>query len=731
MIRKFQNAPLHIVIYSAILVISLITILTGVLSNQYMKTINSEIWTLSANAQKLQEGAGDMSYIVVNSQRLAIMAMLTRNQEMLLTAPAQSNRFYGLIDEMELLIGEDEKSLIWHLEEIKSGYRDFLFNIIGLASEYVERTESKEHALEQVNIQAQQFLYELNLVTDMISKLSKRQVQRVEAYSETIRWVNIGSMGALLSAILFALFFIESKIFKPLAALMSFVRESSNTEGGISTRIHNESRNEIGELGRGINRMLDNLESTTVSRDQLKKEVVHRKRAEKALLCIKNELEVEVVKRTKELRTSYEELKTEISERKEAEQKNNRLQTQLLRAQKMEAVGRLAGGLAHDFNNILTGIIMSAELSILGVEKNSDTHEKLKDILDFGERGATLTRQLLTFSRQQVVKPVMLDMNLAVEGMLKMLYRLIGENIRLTFCKETDLGCIMADPGQFEQILMNLVVNAKDAMPKGGDIHIETSLVSLTSESILFSAGLKAGSYLQLSVSDTGHGMDPEIRDRVFDPFFTTKPIGKGTGLGLATVYGIVKNCGGAIDIESELHKGTRINALFPKLSEEDVKTVMSSPESLKDYQFKISHLTIMLVEDEESVQEATLAILRKLGHSVIAFSSPVEAEEYFTNNGDSIDLLISDVIMPDYDGPELYSRLLQYRSSLRVLFISGYADHHIPEKLSKSVNTCFLQKPFTLDKLAQAIYSLSDISEEINETDPEKYVSDELKIAI
>jgi signal transduction histidine kinase len=441
-------------------------------------------------------------------------------------------------------------------------------------------------------------------------------------------------------------------------------------------------------------------------------EVAERKRAEEALRCIKDELDAQVSRRTQELQLSYEELKSEILERKQAEQKNDQLRAQLLQAQKMDAIGRLAGGLAHDFNNVLTGMIMSAELAADSIGPDNKLHKYLLDIQEFGKRGGTLTRQLLTFSRQQVIKPVVLNINFIVEGLLKMLHRLIGETIALSFQKGPELGRIKADSGQLEQVLMNLVVNARDAMPNGGKIHIETGNVTLTNESLLISSGIEAGPYVQLCITDTGHGMDPATRDKVFEPFFTTKPVGKGTGLGLSTVYGIVKNCNGAIDIESTPHQGTRLKILFPMTVEKEVPmSETRCPFTPMDIHSRLS-LKILLVEDEETVRDTTQALLRTLGHTVTAFSDPLEAEKQVHTAPDGIDLLISDVIMPGYDGPELYSRLLPLCPRLKVLFISGYAAHHIPQKIAAGHNTRFLQKPFTLHQLVQVIFQLTNVPE-------------------
>jgi CheY-like chemotaxis protein len=351
----------------------------------------------------------------------------------------------------------------------------------------------------------------------------------------------------------------------------------------------------------------------------------------------------------------------------------------------------------------------------LKIDTTGHVEKQLQLIQEFGERGALLIKQLLTFSRQQVVQPVPLNVNNLVTGMLKMLCRLIGENIRLTFQRKEKIQPINADPGQIEQILMNLVVNARDAintddeLQTGGEIHIETRMIKLTNEPILISSGIRAGVYVQLSVSDTGRGMDQETQTRIFEPFFTTKPLGKGTGLGLSTVYGIVKNCKGAIDIESEPHKGACIKVLFPAMSNAEgteLEKNLSNMESSGQHARGIP-LRIMLLEDDDSVRRSIQFALQKMGHSVMAYSDPIEAEKKFHEVSETLDLLVSDVIMPGCDGPEFYSRLLKHSPILKVLFISGYADHHIPRKLVHNRQTHFLQKPFTMKQLGKAIHQL------------------------
>jgi PAS domain S-box-containing protein len=391
--------------------------------------------------------------------------------------------------------------------------------------------------------------------------------------------------------------------------------------------------------------------------------------------------------------THFIAIKAEVTERK-------RLEQQLRQAQKMEAVGRLAGGVAHDFNNMLT--IISGYSGLL--LEHPATIEPLRGYVDeirnASGRAASLTRQLLAFSRQQVLAPRVLDLNAVVSNIQKMLKRLIGEDIDLVTALGESLWPVMADPGQLEQVLLNLAVNARDAMPDGGVVSIETTNVKMDTAAAQAHFPLKPGPYALLTFSDTGSGMDAETQARIFEPFFTTKETGKGTGLGLATVYGIVKQSGGYIWVFSEVGKGTTFKIYLPRT---EVELDDSGPgRSLVETQRGTE--TLLLVEDEDAVRELVRNVLRENGYRVLEASRGEEALELSELFAGRIDLLVTDVVMPGMNGRELARRLVSSRPQVKVLYISGYADNAVWYPGGLDAGGAFLQKPFTPEALARKV---------------------------
>jgi PAS domain S-box-containing protein len=377
------------------------------------------------------------------------------------------------------------------------------------------------------------------------------------------------------------------------------------------------------------------------------------------------------------------------------------LEEQLRQSQKMEAVGLLAGGVAHDFNNLLTAMIGYSDI-LTGDLDLDDHHRKyVGEIRKSADRAAKLTNQLLAFSRKQILKPKILNLNRLVTDVKKMLMRLIGENIRLVSKHETGLGVIKADPGQVEQIIMNIAVNARDAMPEGGELRLDTRNVYLDDRFIEKHKGVKAGFYVSLKISDTGAGMDKETRDRIFEPFFTTKETGKGTGLGLSMVYGIVKQSGGYIFVESEQNKGTEFNIYFPRVEEVDEGGGMQREKKgiLKGSE------TILIVEDEEMVRNLIFESLRIFGYDLIEAENGEKAlNVYNKNNERPIHLLITDVIMPDMGGWELAKKLEKLKPDMKVLYISGYTDEAMVHHRVLDEGVAFLQKPFSPQILAKKV---------------------------
>jgi nitrogen-specific signal transduction histidine kinase/CheY-like chemotaxis protein len=374
-----------------------------------------------------------------------------------------------------------------------------------------------------------------------------------------------------------------------------------------------------------------------------------------------------------------------------------RLQEQLQQSQKMEAIGRLAGGIAHDFNNVLTGILISTDLLLNGDQSHNATAEELQHIRSAAERAADLTRQLLAFSRKQVIALRRIDLNEVVHGFGVMLQRLIGENVELRLELAEKLGAVRADPGQIEQILLNLAVNARDAMPAGGKLTLETANVDLDEAFSREQRDLAPGPYVLVAVGDTGVGMDTDIRDRIFEPFFTTKEPGKGTGLGLSTVYGIVRQHGGDIRVLSEVARGTTFKIYLPRVD--------GPPELQAKPAGDTTNLdgteTILLVEDEERVRELTRRILVRHGYSVLPAGDANEALGLAGRGNGRIDLLITDVVLPGASGPELANELVARGFTGPVLFLSGYSEDAVMCNGHLQPHALFLGKPFTTTNLA------------------------------
>lgn len=381
-----------------------------------------------------------------------------------------------------------------------------------------------------------------------------------------------------------------------------------------------------------------------------------------------------------------------------SQQKN--LEEQLRRAQKMEAFGQLAGGVAHDFNNMLTIICGCSELLLEATPPDDPNRKLLEEILKAGERSAALTGQLLAFSRKQVLAPKVLDLNDVVQDTEKMLRRVIGEDIHLTTVLHPQLGCVKADPGQVEQVLLNLALNARDAMPQGGKLTIETNNVALGEEYARSHADVRPGHYVMLAVTDTGIGMTEEVKSRLFEPFFTTKGPGKGTGLGLAVVHGIVKQSDGSIEVYSEPGVGTSFKIYLPRV-EQTAPTGKSSPDLGPAPR---GTETILLVEDEDAVRTLTRFTLQQCGYTVLETSHGEEAIKVATSHRERIHLLVTDVVMPGMGGRVLAERLLNLHPEMKVLFISGYTDDAVVRHgiLHEHVN--FLQKPFSPNALAHQV---------------------------
>jgi two-component system cell cycle sensor histidine kinase/response regulator CckA len=387
----------------------------------------------------------------------------------------------------------------------------------------------------------------------------------------------------------------------------------------------------------------------------------------------------------------------DITARKNAEKEKALLQEQLQQATKMEAVGRLAGGIAHDFNNLLTAISGNTELLRLDLPPADPSVVHLAEIQKATDSAVSLTRQLLAFSRRQIIEPRLLDLNELIRHLKRMLARLIGEDISLQTVLAPDLASVLVDSGQFEQVLVNLAVNARDAMPDGGRLLIETSNVYLDADYCTHHPHMEPGDYVRLAASDTGYGMTDEVKQRVFEPFFTTKTRERGTGLGLATIFGTVKQAGGAIDVYSEVDLGTTFKIDLPAVFQpaEQLTNERSSADVMRGSE------TVLLVEDEAAVRDLAKAMLDRLGYKVLCASSGGEALQLVEERVGEIDVLMTDVVMPGMNGRELAERLVLQRPRMKVLYTSGYTEDVIVHHGIVDGNLNFIGKPYSLHGLA------------------------------
>ncbi|MCU1384935.1 MAG: multi-sensor hybrid histidine kinase [Acidobacteria bacterium] len=380
------------------------------------------------------------------------------------------------------------------------------------------------------------------------------------------------------------------------------------------------------------------------------------------------------------------------------------LEAQYQQAQKMEAIGQLAGGVAHDFNNLLTIILGNCELVLSGFDAGDPRQRDVAEIQTAGLRAAGLTRQLLAFSRKQIIEPTRLNLNVVVTEMQPMLARLIREDVTIAVALGDDVAALIGDRGEMEQIIMNLAVNARDAMPVGGTLTIETANVELDDRYAKSRPDVVPGPYIVLKVSDTGTGMSPEVQAHLFEPFFTTKAVGQGTGLGLATVHGIVARNGGNISVHSEVGRGTSFTVYFPKAEGPDVVAAppvrVARPRSGAE--------TILVVEDADGVRELTKRVLERQGYTVVVAASADDAMRLVGTNG-TIDLLLTDVVMPGASGSELTRQLLERRPTLKVVYMSGYPDEAIAQHGILNAGVAFVQKPFTADTLGRKIRDVLD----------------------
>lgn len=433
-------------------------------------------------------------------------------------------------------------------------------------------------------------------------------------------------------------------------------------------------------------------------------DITERHEAEEALRRAQDELERRVVERTRELSLTVARLEKEISDREKAEQALQKSEGQLRHAQKMDAVGRLAGGVAHDFNNMLSVILGHAEMTLGRLEAGSDLYDSLDTIRQAALRSAGLTQQLLAFSRQQVVSPRYLDLRQLVREFEKMLERVIGDDITLRIELGDELCPVRIDPVQMEQVILNLVINARDAMPGGGQLWIQTRITSLGPEHVFAHPEAKLGRHVELLVRDEGTGMDLDTQRRIFEPFFTTKAEGRGTGLGLSTVYGIVHQNKGSLAVESELDKGSTFHVFLPL-----AQPGRDAWPSAQRGPAQRGTETVLLVEDEPQVRRVCALTLSSLGYQVVVARDAEEAIRICGSDDCTVDAVLTDVVMPGISGVMLVERLRALRPELKALFMSGYTDRQIVDVSKLNESAAFIHKPFTPDSLGRQLRQLLD----------------------
>jgi two-component system, cell cycle sensor histidine kinase and response regulator CckA len=385
------------------------------------------------------------------------------------------------------------------------------------------------------------------------------------------------------------------------------------------------------------------------------------------------------------------------------------LENQINQSQKMDMVGQLAGGIAHDFNNVLSAIMMANDFLLNAHKPTDPSFQDIMQIKQNATRAATLVRQLLAFSRRQTLRPQVLDLGDALSDLTMLLRRLIGEKVKLDLVHGRDLWPVKVDVSQFEQVIVNLAVNARDAMPEGGKLTVRTGNLSSDQAAQLGYKGMPPADYVRIDITDTGTGIPADIVDKIFEPFFSTKEVGKGTGLGLSTVYGIVKQTGGFIYVDSEADKGTSFHIFLPRHHpEQDVQPEAAAArepaQAAKPRADLTGQGTILLVEDEEGLRSLNARGLRSRGYSVIEASNGVEALEALEEKNGAVDLVVSDVVMPEMDGPTLLKAMRGRNPNLKIIFVSGYAEDAFEKSLPENQQFAFLPKPFTLSQLVATV---------------------------
>ncbi len=534
-----------------------------------------------------------------------------------------------------------------------------------------------------------------NLLDDSIQVLATNDLKKAKEDAHAIvknAIILIASVASVFIIIVMVAFLWSKKsIIAPLKTLL--IATNKMSKGDLRQTVHIKSGDELQQLGESFNQMAATLTHS----------VKNQALAEEALKDSLAEMDMRVKERTVELETSNENL---IKEKKEREH----LQAQLIQAQKIEAVGTLAGGVAHDFNNLLTAIVGNAELALIEHSDEKRAYNPITEIKKAANRAAELTRQLLAFSRKQLIQPKIVNLNVVVENIAKMLRRLIGENIELVKAVSPDLWEVKMDPSQIDQVIMNLVVNSKDAMPNGGKLTVETSNVELDEVYFSFHGVQKnKGPYVMLAISDTGCGMDKVTQSRMFEPFFTTKGPGRGTGLGLSTVYGIINQNDGLIYVYSEVGKGTTFKIYFPRADSKGKQEITEElGADLSGVKYRGLE-TVLMVEDDEMVRNITEKILKDCGYNVLVAEDGEAALKIVQAQKDRIQLVLTDVVMPKMGGKELADNLKSVLPQIPLIYMSGYTYNAdiIGDLAGSEIH--FIQKPFTPHVLSKKVREVLD----------------------
>jgi signal transduction histidine kinase/ActR/RegA family two-component response regulator len=503
-----------------------------------------------------------------------------------------------------------------------------------------------------------------------------------------------------LSIILAGLFIGQMwrRVTRPITTITQHFRAIQDGEPVPEMRLPIRSNDEMGRLAQWFNAFLESLIERHKIEAALRESQDQLRRSHGAL-------ERRVKERTADLRQANDALRSEMAEHRRADEDRLALQEQLRQSQKMEAIGQLAGGVAHDFNNLLTVISGYAQILLKRLTGQERERDKVAEIQKAAQQAATLTQQLLAFSRKQVLQPRVLDIDSRVRGLENMLRRLIGENVELTTRRPGPPGWVKADPGQIEQVIVNLVVNARDAMPHGGRVIIETGRVLVT-DAMTQALALPEGAYVTLTVEDSGEGIPPEIRSQIFEPFFTTKTQGKGTGLGLSTVYGIISQSGGHVRVESQVGEGTRFTMYLPAAEPSPIADLSAHPAAA----LRRGSERVLIVEDAESVRRFAGTILAERGYTVVEAETAHQALRLLEQSAQtSFDVVLSDIVMPGMNGIEMRRLLAEAHPEVSVILMSGYADRSLLQDVGLAFPEPFIQKPFTPEQLLRAVQTTLD----------------------